>query len=59
MASTLDTSPAAGAWPEPDPRKAVLLLFTTGSTTSPPPHAGGTSDPLLPSASPARPTAGP
>ena len=30
MASAFSTSPAVGAWPpEPDPRRAVLLLFTT------------------------------
>jgi hypothetical protein len=63
MAPALDTSPAADAWPVPDPRRAVLQLFTTGTTstngtagTDAPPRARGTAGPLLPNTSRVRPT---
>ncbi|MGW1921622.1 hypothetical protein ACWCQ0_19815 [Streptomyces massasporeus] len=62
MTSVFDTFPAADAWPEPDPRRAVLLLFTTGTTgTTAPraPRARGTAGLLLASASRVRPTVRP
>lgn len=63
MAPAFDTFPAADAWPVPDPRRAVLQLFTTGATstngttgTHAPPRPHGTAGPLLPSTSRVRPT---
>lgn len=64
MAPAFDSFSAAQAWPEPDPRRAVLQLFTTGATstngttgTHAPPRARGTAGPLLPSSSRVRPIA--
>lgn len=69
MAPAFDSLPAADAWPVPDPRRAVLQLFTTGATstngtmstngtTGPhaPSRAPGTASPLLPGSSRVRPT---
>lgn len=63
MAPAFDSLPAADAWPVPDPRRAVLQLFTTGATstsgttgTHAPRRARGTAGPLPPSPSHVRPT---
>ncbi len=63
MAPAHDSLPAADAWPVPDPRRAVLQLFTTGATsgdgttgTNAPPRARGTENLLLPSPSHVGPT---
>lgn len=69
MAPALDSLPAADAWPVPDPRRAVLQLFTTGATGTnsttgtpatpgahAPPRARGTAGPLLPGSSRVRTT---
>ncbi|MBB6416166.1 hypothetical protein [Streptomyces sp. AK010] len=43
MTPALDSLPSADAWPVPDPRRAVLQLFTTGATaTTGTPGAPGT-----------------